>query len=156
MTIDEKIKALGLILPPPPLPKGVYKPALTVGSFLYLSGHGPVQADGSLITGRVGSDMDADGGKQAARQIGLTMLSSIQAALGTLNTVKRVVKVFGMVNCTADFEKHPYVINGFSELMAAIWGEQDGIGVRSAVGMGSLPDNIPVEVEAVFELAGKP
>jgi len=152
MTIDEKIKSLELILPPPPLPKGVYKPALIIDKFLYLSGHGPVQNDGTLIIGRVGKDMDADAGKNAARQVGLTMLASIQAALGSFNKIKRVVKVFGMVNCTADFERHPYVINGFSELMADIWGAENGIGVRSAVGMGSLPDNIPVEVEAVFEL----
>ena len=152
MTIDEKIKSLGLILPPPPLPKGVYKPALIVDKFLYLSGHGPVQNDGTLIIGRVGKDMDADAGKNAARQVGLTMLASIQAALNSFDKIKRIVKVFGMVNCTADFERHPYVINGFSELMAEIWGEENGIGVRSAVGMGSLPDNIPVEVEAVFEL----
>lgn len=142
-----------LTLPPPPLPKGVYKPALVVDKFLYLSGHGPVQNDGSLITGRVGKDMDADAGKRAARQVGLTMLASIQAALGSFDKIKRVVKVFGMVNCTEDFERHPYVINGFSELMAEIWGQQSGIGVRSAVGMGSLPDNIPVEIEAVFELS---
>lgn len=153
MTTDEKIKSLGLTLPPPPLPKGVYKPALTVDKFLYLSGHGPVQNDGSLIIGRVGKDMDADAGKNAARQVGLTMLASIQAALGSFDKIKKVVKVFGMVNCTADFERHPYVINGFSELMADIWGTENGIGVRSAVGVGSLPDNIPVEVEAVFELA---
>ena len=151
-TPDERLAASGLILPPPPAPLGVYKPCLIDGRYLYLSGHGPVQPDKSLIIGRIGADMDIEAGKLAARQVGLTMLSTIQNKLGTLNSVKRVIKVLGMVNCTPDFERHPYVINGCSELFALIWGEEAGIGVRSAVGMGSLPDNIPVEVEALFEL----
>jgi hypothetical protein len=92
-------------------------------------------------------------GKLAARQVGLTMLATIKTHLGSLDRVKRVLKVLGMVNCTTDFGRHPYVINGCSELFAAVWGTENGIGVRSAVGMGSLPDNIPVEVEALFELA---
>lgn len=149
---DERLKDLHLALPPAPKPLGVYKPCLQVENMLYLSGHGPVQADGSLITGRVGEGMDQEDGKEAARQVGLTMLATITQNMGSLNKIKRVVKVLGMVNCTADFEKHPYVINGCSELFAAIWGEEMGIGVRSAVGMGSLPDNIPVEIEAIFEL----
>ena len=143
---------LGLTLPPAPLPMGVYKPYLIDGKYLYLSGHGPVQADKSLIIGRVGDDMDMEQGKLAARQVGLTMLATIKTHLGSLDRVKRVIKVLGMVNCTADFGRHPYVINGCSELFAAVWGPENGIGVRSAVGMGSLPDNIPVEVEALFEL----
>lgn len=144
---------MGLTLPPAPLPMGVYKPYLIDGKYLYLSGHGPVQADKSLIIGRVGDDMDMEQGKLAARQVGLTMLATIKTHLGSLDRVKRVIKVLGMVNCTADFGRHPYVINGCSELFAAVWGTENGIGVRSAVGMGSLPDNIPVEVEALFELA---
>ncbi len=144
---------LGLTLPPAPLPLGVYKPYLIDGKYLYLSGHGPVQTDKSLIIGRVGDDMDMEQGKLAARQVGLTMLATIKTHLGSLDRVKRVIKVLGMVNCTADFGRHPYVINGCSELFAAVWGTENGIGVRSAVGMGSLPDNIPVEVEALFELA---
>lgn len=143
---------LGLTLPPAPLPLGVYKPYLIDGKYLYLSGHGPVQVDKSLIIGRVGDDMDMEQGKLAARQVGLTMLATIKTHLGSLDRVKRVIKVLGMVNCTADFGRHPYVINGCSELFAAVWGTENGIGVRSAVGMGSLPDNIPVEVEALFEL----
>ncbi len=143
---------LGLTLPPAPLPLGVYKPYLIDGKYLYLSGHGPVQVDKSLIIGRVGDDMDMEQGKLAARQVGLTMLATIKTHLGNLDRVKRVIKVLGMVNCTADFGRHPYVINGCSELFAAVWGAENGIGVRSAVGMGSLPDNIPVEVEALFEL----
>jgi enamine deaminase RidA (YjgF/YER057c/UK114 family) len=152
MSATENFKALGLSLPPAPTPLGVYKPCLVDGKYLYLSGHGPVQDDKSLIIGRIGSEMDIEQGKLAARQVGLTMLSTIVANIGSLDKIKRVIKVLGMVNCTADFGRHPYVINGCSELFAKIWGEENGIGVRSAVGMGSLPDNIPVEVEALFEL----
>ena len=143
---------LGLELPPPPSPLGVYKPCLIDGKYLYLSGHGPVKNDKSLIIGRIGEDMDMDAGKLAARQVGLTMLSTIIAHLGSLDKIKRVIKVLGMVNCNADFEKHPYIINGCSELLREVWGVENGVGVRSAVGMGSLPDNIPVEIEAIFEL----
>ena len=146
-------EALGLTLPSAPTPVGVYTPSLVVVPHILLSGHGPLLPDGTLMRGRVGRDLDADGGKQAARQVGLTMLATLIASLGSLDRVKLVVKVLGMVNCTADFEKHPHVINGASELFAEIWGRELGIGVRSAVGMGSLPDDIPVEIEAMFELA---
>ncbi|ACU64402.1 RidA family protein [Chitinophaga pinensis] len=152
MTPTENFSALGLSLPPAPSPLGVYKPCLIDGKYLYLSGHGPVQDDKSLIIGRIGVEFDMEKGKLAARQVGLTMLSTIVANLGSLDKVKRVIKVLGMVNCSPDFERHPYIINGASELFAKIWGEENGIGVRSAVGMGSLPDNIPVEIEALFEL----
>lgn len=152
MTIEEKIASLGLVLPPAPAPKGLYKPSLIVDNFLYMSGHGPVQNDGTLIIGRIGRDMDIEAGKTAARQVGLTMLASMKAALGSLDKVKRIVKTLGMVNGVSDFGRHPYVINGFSELMMEIWRPENGVGVRSAVGMGSLPDDIPVEVEAIFEL----
>jgi hypothetical protein len=149
---EENFAALGLTLPPPPKPLGVYKPCLVDGKYLYLSGHGTVQNDGTLIIGRVGKDMDMEAGKIAARQVGLAMLATIKANIGSLDKVKRVIKVLGMVNCTPEFERHPYVINGCSELFAKVWGEENGIGVRSAVGFGSLPDNIPVEIEALFEL----
>ncbi|MDR2533623.1 MAG: RidA family protein [Tannerellaceae bacterium] len=150
---DEKLNNLGLALPPAPQPLGVYKPCMIVGGkFLYLSGHGPVLPDGSLIKGRVGRDMNMDAGKEAAQQVGLTMLATVKSSLGSLNAVKRVVKVLGMVNCTPDFEQHPYVINGCSELFAKIWGDDNGVGTRSAVGFASLPGNIPVEIEAIFEL----
>lgn len=152
LTADQRFEKLGLNLPPAPAPLGVYKPYLIDGKHLYLSGHGPVNDDKSLIIGRIGADMDQDEGKLAARQVGLTMLSTIKANLGSLDQVKRVIKVLGMVNCTSDFEKHPYIINGCSELFAEVWGSEHGVGVRSAVGFGSLPDNIPVEVEAIFEL----
>ena len=131
---------------------GVYKPCLVDGNHLYLSGHGPVQGDGTLITGRIGRDLDIEQGKAAAQQVGLTILATIKANAGSLDKVKRVIKVLGMVGCTPEFERHPYVINGCSELFAKIWGEENGVGVRSAVGMGSLPGNIPVEIEALFEL----
>jgi enamine deaminase RidA (YjgF/YER057c/UK114 family) len=131
---------------------GVYKPYLIDGKYLYISGHGPVQDDKSLIKGRVGADLDIEQGKLAARQVGLTILSTIRTNLGSLDRVKRVIKVLGMVGCTPDFEQHPYVINGCSELFSAVWGPDNGVGVRSAVGMGSLPGNIPVEIEALFEL----
>lgn len=151
-TPESNFSKLDLTLPPAPKPLGVYKPCLIDGKYLYLSGHGTVQEDGSLIVGRIGQDMDLETGKLAARQVGLAMLATIKANLGSLNRVKRVIKVLGMVNCNGDFTQHPYVINGCSELFASIWGNENGVGVRSAVGMGSLPGNIPVEVEAMFEL----
>ena len=145
------IEELGLKLPPAPKPAGVYKPILVVDKSLYVSGQGPVNSDGSLMLGRVGDDINEDQGKLAARQVGLTMLSTIQTHFGSIDKIGRVVKVLGMVNCSPDFKKHPYVINGFSELMADIFGSDNGIGVRSAVGM-MLPGGIPVEIEAMFEL----
>jgi enamine deaminase RidA (YjgF/YER057c/UK114 family) len=156
-TPDQNFDALGLQLPPAPAPKGVYKPCLIVGNFIYVSGHGPYMpgrgtADDSLMTGRIGEDVDMAFGKEAAQQTGLAILSTLKAKLGSLNHVKQVVKILGMVNCVPDFEEHPKVINGCSELFAKIWGDEHGIGVRSAVGMGSLPGNISVEIEAMFEL----
>ena len=148
---DLRIDELGLILPPAPRPVGIYKPVLIVDKFLYVSGQGPLKADGTLMTGRVGADLDTEEGKIAARQVGLTMLSTIKTHFGDLKRIKRVVKVFGMVNCVPGYEKQPTVINGFSELMSEVFGEENGIGVRSAVGM-ILPAGIPVEVEAMFEL----
>lgn len=153
LSADERFSALGLTLPPAPTPLGVYKPFLVVGNFAYVSGHGTVKEDKSLIIGRVGKDMNMDEGKLAARQVGLAILATLKQNLGSFDKIKRVIKVLGMVNCTSDFERHPYVINGCSELFAKVWGEDNGVGVRSAVGMGSLPDNIPVEIEAIFELA---
>jgi len=151
-TPEEQLEQTGVILPPAPKPAGIYKPFLKVENFIYVSGHGPVLESGSLIKGKVGTDINADAGKLAAQQVGLAILATLKANLGTLNTIKRVIKVLGMVNCKHDFEKHPFVINGCSELFSKIWGEENGVGVRSAVGMGSLPDNIPVEIEAIFEL----
>jgi enamine deaminase RidA (YjgF/YER057c/UK114 family) len=151
-TPDQRFEKLGLTLPPAPKPLGVYKPFLIVDHFVYVSGHGTVKEDGTLIVGRIGKDMDMDEGKAAAQQVGLAILATLKKNLGSLNRIKRVVKVLGMVNCVPEFERHPYVINGCSELFAKVWGEDNGVGVRSAVGMGSLPDNIPVEIEVMFEL----
>jgi len=152
MSPDERFAQLNLELPPAPTPMGVYKPCIINGKHCYVSGHGPVLPDKTLMKGRVGADITQDEGKIAARQVGLTILATLKKNLGSLNKIKRVIKVLGMVNCIADFQKHPFVINGCSELFAQVWGEENGIGVRSAVGMGSLPDNIPVEIEALFEL----
>lgn len=152
MTPDQRFEKLGLTLPPAPKPLGVYKPFLIDGHHVYLSGHGTVKNDGTLIIGKVGIDLNADEAKLAARQVGLAMLSTLKTNLGSFNKIRRVIKVLGMVNAVPDFERHPFVINGCSELFAEVWGSENGIGVRSAVGMGSLPDNIPVEIEALFEL----
>lgn len=149
---EQRLSQLNLKLPPPPPLGGVYKPCLITGNYLYVSGHGPMLEDKSFITGKVGLNMDQEKGKLAALQTGLTIFSTVKAQLGSLDKIKRVIKILGMVNCAPEFEKHPYVINGCSELFAKVWGEENGIGVRSAVGMGSLPNNIAVEIEAIFEL----
>ncbi len=151
-TADQRFKNTGLKLPPVPAPLGVYKPFIIDGKHLYVSGHGPLKNDGSMIMGRVGDDMDMDQGKLAAQQVGLAILSTITKHFGSLDKVKRVIKVLGMVNCVAEFEKHPYIINGCSELFKLVWGEENGVGVRSAVGVSSLPGKIAVEIEAMFEL----
>ncbi len=152
ITAEQRFEQTGLTLPPAPKPMGVYKPFLIDGNHLYISGHGPFMDDGSIIKGRIGDVIDIEKGKEAAQQVGLSILSTIKNNLGSLNKVKRVIKVLGMVNCLPDFEKHPYIINGCSELFKKVWGDENGVGVRSAVGVGSLPDNIPVEIEAMFEL----
>ena len=121
ISADERFELLQLTLPPSPQPLGVYKPCLVDGKYLYLSGHGPVQDDKSLIIGRIGKDMHMEEGKLAARQVGLTMLSTIRTHIGSFDKIKRVIKVLGMVNCTPDFERHPYIINGCSELFAVVW-----------------------------------
>ena len=152
MTPEENFASLNLVLPTAPKPMGVYKPLLIDGKHCYVSGHGTLKPDGTLIIGRIGDTLNIEEGKQAAQQVGLAILATLKAGLGSLDKIKRVIKTLGMVNCTPDFEKHPYVINGCSELFAKVWGDDNGIGVRSAVGMGSLPNNIPVEIEVLFEL----
>ena len=151
-SIEEKLKDLGYELPTLPASKGIYKRCLIDGKNLYVSGHISVNTDGSSITGKLGKDLSEEQGKAAARQCGLAILSSLKAELGDLQKIKRVMKVLGMVNATPDYEKHPIVINGCSELFVELWGEDNGKGVRSAVGMGSLPGNVAVEVEAMFEI----
>jgi enamine deaminase RidA (YjgF/YER057c/UK114 family) len=147
------IAALGLVLPPVGKPAGAYKPCLVVDRMVYVSGHLPLQADGSLIKGKVGVELDADAGKAAARQVGLAILATLVANLGSLDRIGRVIKLMGLVNCPSDFVQHPHVINGCSELFAEVWGPDRGVGVRSAFGAGSLPLGVAVEIEAVFEVA---
>ena len=148
---SERIKTLGLELPPAPPPAGLYKPVLVIDNFLYVSGQGPMLPDGSLMKGRAGDSIDIEQAKLGARQVGLTMLSTIQTHFGSVDKIKRIVKTLGMVNSAPDFGDQPLVINGFSELMAEIFGPDNGVGVRSAVGM-ILPSGISVEIEAMFEL----
>lgn len=143
---------MGLELPVLPASKGIYNRCLADGHHLYVSGHISVNTDGSSITGKLGKDLSDDEGKAAARQCGLAILSSIKDHFGTLDKVKRVIKILGMVNAVPEYEKHPVVINGCSELFVELWGEENGKGVRSAVGMGSLPGNVAVEIEALFEI----
>jgi enamine deaminase RidA (YjgF/YER057c/UK114 family) len=153
MNPEARIAALRLELPPAPQPVAVYKPLVIVGQLAYVSGHGPVKSDGTLITGVVGRALTLEEGKEAARQVGLAILATLQRNLGSLDRVQRVIKVLGMVNSAPDFYDHPKVINGCSELFAEVWGPEAGIGARSAVGLGPLPGNIAVENEAIFELA---
>jgi enamine deaminase RidA (YjgF/YER057c/UK114 family) len=152
MNNELRLKQLEVVLPPAPAPKGAYAPVLIDGRYAYVSGHLPLRADGSMIQGKVGQDLNMHEGKLAARQVGLTILSSLISKLGSLNRVKRLIKVLGMVNATADFEKHPFVINGCSELFIEVFGPENGVGARSAFGVASLPENIAVEIEAIFEL----
>lgn len=153
MSAEAKLAELKLELPPAPKPMGVYKPVVVVGNLAYVSGHGPLKPDLSLIKGRVGADLSLEEGKAAARQVGLAILASLRAHFGSLDRIKRVIKTLGMVNSAPDFLEHPKVINGCSELFAEIWGSDHGVGARSAVGMGPLPGNIAVEIEVIFELA---
>lgn len=152
MTHEDRLSQLKVVLPNAPKPAAVYRPVVVVKGMAYVSGHGPVLSDGTMIKGRVGADMSLEMGHAAARQVGLTILATLRAHFGSLNSIKRVVKVLGMVNSASDFYDHPKVINGCSELFAQVFGEADGIGARSAVGMGALPGNIAVEIEAIFEL----
>ncbi len=148
---EQKLTELGLVLPTLPGSKGIYKSCLEVGNLLYVSGHISINEDGGFITGKVGADVDDDEAKRAALQCGLAILSSIKAHFGNLNRIKRVIKILGMVNAVPEYTKHALIINGCSELYVQLWGNDNGKGVRSAVGMGSLPNNVAVEIEAVFE-----
>ncbi|MEX0977751.1 MAG: RidA family protein [Pirellulales bacterium] len=151
MSADSRIAELKLELPPIPKPAGVYKPIVIAGGMAYVSGHGPLKNDKTMLTGRVGADVALAAGVASARQTGLAILATLRDRLGSLDHVVRVVKTLGMVNCTPDFKDQPQVINGCSELFRDIWGEA-GVGARSAVGMGSLPGNITTEIEVIFEL----
>lgn len=152
MSADARLSELGIELPPAPKPVGVYKPALIVGDMVYMSGHGPLKSDGTLIKGRVGGDMDQQAGYDAAKQTGLAMLATLQSSLGSLDKIERVVKLLGLVRCTDEFDQQPAVINGCSELFKAVFGEDEGVGTRSALGTNALPGGIAVEIEAILKL----
>ncbi|MCS7207498.1 MAG: RidA family protein [Dehalococcoidia bacterium] len=150
---EQKLREMGLTLPPPPTPAANYVTAVRTGNLVFLAGHGPRRPDGTYITGKVGREMTVEQAYEAARQVGLNLLASLKAAIGDLGKVKRVVKVLGMVNADPSFTEHPRVINGCSDLFVAVFGDK-GRHARSAVGMGSLPFNIPVEIEAIVEVEG--
>lgn len=150
--IEERLTELGIDLgeePTPPVAN--YVRAVRSGNLIYLSGHGPDKPDGGQVIGKVGKDISLEEGKEGARLTGISLLTSLKAEIGDLDNVKRIVKVFGMVNATSDFTEHPQVINGFSDLMVEVFGEK-GKHARSAIGMGSLPGNIPVEIEMIVEV----
>lgn len=152
MTIEEKLQAMGLSFPVIPPSKGVYKKCIIDGKHIYVSGHVSLHPDGSYFTGKLGRDITDEDGQLAARQCALAILASLQEQLGSLDRIKRVIKLLGMVNATPDFGNHAVVMNGCSDLFVQLWGEENGRGVRSAVGMGSLPLGVAVEVEGLFEL----
>ncbi|CAN5434538.1 RidA family protein [soil metagenome] len=151
-TPEDRVLALHLVFPPAPKPVAVYKSAIRTGNLLFVSGHGPLKEDGTLILGTVGKDLTLEDGKGAARQTGLAILATLKANLGSLNKVKRLIKSLGMVQCTPEFHDHPKVINGYSELMKEVFGDDAGVGARSAVGMNALPSGMAVEIEAIFEV----
>ena len=151
MSVEDRLKDLGLTLPETPTPAGNYVPAVRSGNMVYVSGHGPRQPDGLHVIGKVGHDLTVDEGYAAARLTMLNCLASLKVEIGDLDRVTRIVKLFGMVNCTEDFERHPEVINGGSDLLTALFGER-GKHARSAVGMQSLPRGIAVEIEFIAEV----
>lgn len=155
MSADQRLTELQLELPPAPKPMGVYRPIIILGDIAYLSGHGPLLPDGTLMTGRVGDEIDQSAGYRAARQTGLAILATLTAALGSLDRVAQTVKLLGMVNCIPGFHQQPAVINGCSELMIEVFGEQRGVGARSAVGVAALPSHMTVEIEAIFQLTAE-
>ena len=156
MSAEARLAELGLELPPAPRPQGLYRPLVVMGDLAYVSGHGPMLPNGTFATGLVGSELDAQAANEAARLTGLAILATLRAELGSLDWVRRVIRVLGMVSCTPEFAEQPAVINGCSQLFADVFGREAGIGARSAVGVGSLPMGIPVEIEALFELSRKP
>ena len=152
MSAEERLTKLGLELPQAPKPIGLYKPMVVTGNLAYLSGHGPLRADGTLIQGRLGRDLTLEQGQAAARQTGLAMLSTLKSSLGSLDRVHRLIKLLGLVLSSEDFDQQPQVINGCSQLFADVFGPDRGIAARSALGTNSLPGGIAVEIEAIFEL----
>jgi enamine deaminase RidA (YjgF/YER057c/UK114 family) len=153
MGAEARLKALGIELPAAPRPMGSYATAVRSGNLLFLSGHGPLKDGRATHQGRVGRDLTVEQGQEAARLTGLNLLATARDALGSLDRVRRVVKVLGMVQCGDDFTEHPKVINGFSNLMVEVFGDADRH-ARAAVGMGSLPFGIAVEIEMILEVTG--
>lgn len=152
-SVETRLQEMGITLPTPAKPVAKYKPTVLVGNLLYVSGHGPAKiGDPALHAGKVGGKLTLEQGKESARLVGINILATVKNSLGSLDKVKRLVKTLGMVNATPEFLDHPQVINGFSEFMAQVFGDDAGVGSRSAVGMGSLPGDIPVEVECMFEV----
>lgn len=152
MSAEARLTELGITLPPAPERMGIYKPFVQTGNLAYLSGHGPFLNDGTLMTGRLGDDMSLEEGQKAARQVGLALLATLQKELGSLDRVGRLIKSLGLVNCTDNFYQHPQIVNGFSGLFEEVFGEEVGVGARSAMGTNSLPGNIPVEIEIIVEV----
>jgi enamine deaminase RidA (YjgF/YER057c/UK114 family) len=154
MSAEKRLQELGITLPAPPKPVAKYKPAVQIGNVLYVSGHGPAKiGDPKLQAGKLGAQLSLEQGKECAKLVGINILATVKATLGSLDKVKRLIKTLGMVNAVPDYKDHPQVINGFSEFMAQVFGDDAGVGARSAVGMGSLPGDIPVEIECIFEVA---
>ena len=152
MNPEEIIASFEIELPAAPAAAGLYKPMVMVGDLAYLSGHLPIMKDGSLLTGEVGNGTTIDEGYAAARQAGLNMLATLREGLGSLNRVVRVVKLLGLVNSPTGFSQHPQVINGCSEIFKEVFGEDYGVGARSALGVSGLPAGVMVEIEGIFEI----
>jgi enamine deaminase RidA (YjgF/YER057c/UK114 family) len=155
MSYEERFQQLELEVPAPGKSIGVYKLVVVSGGLAYVSGHGPVGADGSSIVGRLGDTLQKEQGYEAARRTGIRMLATLRQELGSLDAIARLVKTNGFVNSTPDFKEHPAVINGFSELMRDVFGSDNGVGARSALGVAALPGGWAIEIEAIFELAPK-
>ena len=154
--LAEKLSELKTLMPPPTAPKGVYKPLVVMGNMVFLSGHLPVRPSGELVVGRLGAELDVQAGYDAARLVGFGLLASLRKQFGTLDRVRRVIRLLGVVNSTPDFIHQPSVVNGCSELLAYVFGPDDGVGARSAIGAPTLPLGVPVEIEAVFEIEPPP
>lgn len=150
--LSAKLSKLGLQLPPAPAPKGLYKSVMISGGVAYTSGHLPLDAAGNLAIGRLGADLDVEAGAKAAQCAALNIIASLREELGSLDRVKQVVKILGLVNSTPEFTQHPAVVNGASELFAEVFGPEAGVGARSALGVAALPLGVPVEIEAIFEI----
>ena len=153
MTPEDRLAQLHLPLPTPAKPVAKYKMAVTTGKLLFVSGHGPTRVTPNTpVQGKVGAELTLEQGKESARAVAINMLATLKDQLGSLNKIKRLVKTLALVNCSPDFGDQPKVVNGFSELMAEVFGEDNGVGARSAMGTNSLPGNMPVEDECIFEI----